>query len=172
MNASWYVGAIGRWYCSLRSAGAKSRLLQRGEAYWVTCLRAWPAVPAGTARAERPGNRPTVSEYCVPPYRPLGSDALSGPSWRDQAGFVGEDRQLHTVAHVEFVEAAGDVGLHGGLTEVELVADVGVGLALRDRGDDLALAVGEGVRTGPNPRSRRIRPARNEPSIMIVIFTG
>jgi hypothetical protein len=39
------------------------------------------------------------------------------------AGFVGEDYDLHAVSESELGEDAGDVAFHGGFAEVELARD-------------------------------------------------
>ena len=58
--------------------------------------------------------------------------------------FEEERRRLAARAHAELGEGGGEVALDRALGEEELVGDLGVGQALGDVGEDLALAVGEG----------------------------
>jgi hypothetical protein len=50
----------------------------------------------------------------------------------DDAGFVGQDDCLDSVAKVEFVEHSGNVSLDRERGEDELFSDLGVGEAARD----------------------------------------
>ena len=55
----------------------------------------------------------------------------------DEAGLVGQDNGLYTVAEPEFGQDVGDVGFDGGLAEEEFPADFGVGFSGGDRGKDV-----------------------------------
>jgi hypothetical protein len=61
---------------------------------------------------------------------------------------VDEDRDLYPVGCAEFGEQSGHVGLHGGLAQVQLGGDVGIGAAGCNRDGYLALTVGQGGQPG------------------------
>src|SRR5580700_11412014 len=68
-----------------------------------------------------------------------------GGAWGDQAGFVGEDDGLDAVAEAELGQDAADVDLHGALGQEQAGGDLAVGHAGGDAGEDVLLAVGEGL---------------------------
>ena len=70
-----------------------------------------------------------------------------GVAGSDDAGFVGEDDGLYPVAEVEFGEDAGDVAFHGGVAEVEVGCDLGIGEAAGEEPEDVEFALAE-VRDG------------------------
>src|SRR5689334_14055227 len=57
----------------------------------------------------------------------------------------GDDRGLDTALHAELGEQAGDVVLHRLLGEVQPLADLAVGEALADQGEDLPLPGGQAL---------------------------
>lgn len=65
-----------------------------------------------------------------------------GPG-EDEAGLVGQHDCLDTVAEAEFGQHAADVRLDGGLAEVELGGDLGIGEAPGEAEQYVALPVGE-----------------------------
>src|SRR4051794_36414505 len=82
----------------------------------------------GTLSASASSNRRSASGG--PPV--LSSSRLVGV---EESGLVGENDGLGTVAQVEFLEQAGDVGLHGGAADEGLVPDLGVGEAAGDQAE-------------------------------------
>jgi hypothetical protein len=61
----------------------------------------------------------------------------------DEAGFVGDDHELRTVACVELGEQSADVGLCRGRAHVQLLADFGVGETAGELDEDLSFTVRE-----------------------------
>jgi hypothetical protein len=55
---------------------------------------------------------------------------------------IGEYDCLDAVAEVQLLEDVRDVRLDGGVADVELFRDLGVGQAVRDQAEDLLLARG------------------------------
>src|SRR5580704_13721824 len=71
----------------------------------------------------------------------------------DQAGFVGEDDGLGSVAEAELGQDAADVGLGGLHGDNQAAADFGVGHAARDQPEYLGFLLGQCVQRG---RDRRV----------------
>ena len=77
-------------------------------------------------------------------------------SWRDdeggvdleEAGLTCGGQSLGTVVGVQLAVDVHHVATHGVESNVELVADLGVGEALREQTQDLHLALGEGIQKG------------------------
>jgi hypothetical protein len=61
-----------------------------------------------------------------------------------QAGFVGKDDGLKTVAQVELGQYPADVDLHGARGQVQAGGDLGIGQADGDESEDVLLTAGEG----------------------------
>jgi hypothetical protein len=80
----------------------------------------------------------------------------------DEAGFVGDDDELCAVTCVELRQQAADVGLRGGMADVEAFGDLGVGQAAGDEGQHLrSSSRGAGPNSGASraPSSSRSRPS-------------
>src|SRR4051794_4631499 len=65
-----------------------------------------------------------------------------------EAGLVGVDDGLGSVAEVELGEEVGDVGLDGRFADDELGGDLGVGVAAGDEFEHLELARGQFLQAG------------------------
>ena len=61
----------------------------------------------------------------------------------EEPGLVCEYDRLDAVAKAQLLEDVGDVGLDGGLADVELLSDLCVGEAVGDQPQDLLLAAGQ-----------------------------
>src|SRR5919201_6717862 len=61
----------------------------------------------------------------------------------EEAGLMGEDDRLHAVAEVQLLKVVRDMGLDGGVADVELVADLHVGESARDQSQHVQLAIGQ-----------------------------
>ena len=109
--------------------------------------------------------------------RPCLTENDPGRSAADQPVLVGEDHDLHPVAQDELAQDRADVGLDGRLAGEDPARDLGVGQPPGDRGEDLALLVGQrevrrrrrrarrgtgrrAAATGRRARARRCRRAR------------
>jgi hypothetical protein len=85
----------------------------------------------------------------TPDYCPRGAAQRAGRSLLgvasvvEKPGLVREDDCLDAVAEVELLEDMGDVGLDGGVADVELSSDLGVGEASCDQPKNVELALGE-----------------------------
>lgn len=68
-----------------------------------------------------------------------------------ESGVVGEEGGLDPVGEPELAEDPAEVGLHGGLAEVQPPGDVGVGEPVGECPQDLAFLAGEAVDQLPCP---------------------
>src|SRR6266511_563497 len=106
----------------------------------------WP-VSIGTRRDHRPC---PLGTFCGTSSGPFGQAARGGrgtggpPSGAGDGGVAGQVRRcLGPTGHLELRQDARHVVLHGLLGEMELLADLPVGLAVRDEGQDPLLLGGQ-----------------------------
>ncbi len=75
--------------------------------------------------------------------RPARALRIDSVTRLNEAGLIGVNDGLYTIAHTEFGEDAGDVGLDGTFGEVEVCSDLSVGHAGGDESQHLGFTVGQ-----------------------------
>src|SRR5215204_5428129 len=83
-----------------------------------------------------------IRDHCVTGVQTCALPILSCRSDLDEAGLVGEDDRLYSVAQVELLEDAGDMSLDGSVADDELGRDLGVRKAARKALQNFELAGG------------------------------
>jgi hypothetical protein len=85
----------------------------------------------------------TLEPLCPVAFGSVSPDRIGRPSGSDEAGLVGQDHGLDSVAALELHQDASDMGFHSRLPEEELLRYLVVRLSASHMDEDFGLANGQ-----------------------------